>query len=250
MLRRALFRPTDRREAEDAFRWRGEGVSRLENLSDIVFAFAVSFLVAGGELPRTFDELAGTLVSFVAVGVCFALLLFVWYVHYLYFRRYGLEDGRTVVLNAVLLFVILFYVYPLRFLVGFQVDFFSGRLRGPEIAEVLTFEQTPWLSLLYSGGYAAVFGLFALMYQHALSKADELGLDAVEREMTAQRVRMGLVHVGVAAVAVALGFVLPIRLVPFAGFAYFLLWPILMTMQRRHRRRLEALAAPVPAAVP
>lgn len=242
MLRRALFdRPARRDEIEDAFRWRGEGVSRLENLSDIVFAFAISFLVAGADLPSTFDELAATMLDFVAVGLCFALLLFVWYVHYLFFRRYGLEDGRTVVLNALLLFVILFYVYPLRFLVGFQADFLLGRLAGAEVSRVLSFEQVPWLQAIYSGGYAAVFGLFALLYRHALSRADALGLSDAERLMTRHRVESGLIHVGVALTAIAIGFVVPAVYSPLSGLVYFALWPILARADRANRHRLAGL---------
>ncbi|MEM1054359.1 MAG: TMEM175 family protein [Bacteroidota bacterium] len=241
MLRRALFARSARREQEDAFVWRGEGVSRLENLSDIVFAFAVSFLVAGSAPPRTFNELAEVMVDFVAVGFCFALLLFVWYIHYLFFRRYGLEDGRTIVLNGVLLFLILLYVYPLRFLIGFQADLFFGRLSGPAIAEVLTFEQAPWLSLVYSGGYAAVFALFALLYRHALTKADELDLSEAERIMTRQRVTFGWVHVGVSLGVIVLGFLLPVRLSPLAGSLYFLLGPLLVLAGRPYKRKLEHL---------
>ncbi|MEM1044363.1 MAG: TMEM175 family protein [Bacteroidota bacterium] len=237
MLRRLLVTRPSRREAEDDFRWRGEGVSRLENLSDIVFAFAVSFLVAGSAPPSTFGELAEVMVDFVAVGLCFALLLFVWYTHYLFFRRYGLEDGRTVVLNGVLLFLILLYVYPLRFLIGFQADLLFGRLSGAAIADVLTYEQAPWLGLIYSGGYGAVFGLFALLYRHALAKADELDLSEHERWMTELRVVLGLVHVGVALTVIVVGFMLPVRLSPLAGSLYVALGPLLWVARRRYQRR-------------
>ena len=240
MIRRALFSRSTR-EAEDAFAWRGEGVSRLENLSDIVFAFAISFLVAGSDLPRTFDELAETMVDFVAVGMCFALLLFVWYTHYLFFRRYGLEDGRTVVLNGVLLFVILLYVYPLRFLTGFQVDLFSGRLSGAEIGSVVSYGQAPWLMLIYSAGYGAVFALFALLYQHALSRADALGLNETERVMTRQRVAFGWVHMGVALASVVISFLVPAPLSPLGGMAYFAIWPLLMLVGRPYKRRLAEM---------
>ena len=246
MLRRALFARAPPggpsvREAEDTFRWRGEGVSRLENLSDIVFAFAISFLVAGSDVPRSFAELAATMVDFVAVGLCFALLLFVWHTHYLFFRRYGLQDGRTIVLNGTLLFVILLYVYPLRFLVGFQMDLVFGRLSGPEIAEVLTFEQTPWLGVIYSAGYAAVFGLFALLYRHAYALADALGLSPAERVMTRQRVAHGWVHVGVAASVMALSLLLPPHLAAAAGGLYFALWPLTRVVDRPYRRQLAGL---------
>ena len=40
----------------------------------------------------------------------------VWLAQYRFFRRYGLEDARTVRLNVVLLCFVVFFVYPLKFL--------------------------------------------------------------------------------------------------------------------------------------
>ncbi|MEM6327713.1 MAG: hypothetical protein AAF791_11405, partial [Bacteroidota bacterium] len=111
----------------------------------------------------------------------------------------------------------------------------------PEIASVITFEQAPWLSLIYSGGYAAVFALFTLLYRHALTEADRLDLSETERVMTRQRVAFGWVHVGVALAAILLAFALPVVLSPLAGLVYFLLWPLLAVVGRRYKRQLEGL---------
>src|ERR1700704_2342561 len=108
------------------FRWRSHEISRIEGLSDAVFAFAVTLLVVSLEVPKTFTELALTMRGFGAFAISFALLLFVWFNQYKYFRRYGLQDNMTVLLNAVLLFVILFYVYPLKFLFSYLVSAFTG----------------------------------------------------------------------------------------------------------------------------
>jgi hypothetical protein len=43
-------------------------------------------------------------------------------------RRYGLDDLPTIVLNAALLFIVLFYVYPLKFLFTLL---FSDSMYGP-----------------------------------------------------------------------------------------------------------------------
>src|SRR6266536_5396112 len=85
-------------------------VSRVEGFSDAVFAFAVTLLVVSLEVPHTFEELMDAMRGFPAFALCFAMLSQVWFHHYRYFRRYGLQDTFTVVLNGVLLFVVLFYV--------------------------------------------------------------------------------------------------------------------------------------------
>src|ERR1041385_3265155 len=108
------------------FRWRSHEPSRIEGLSDAVFGFAVTLLVVSLEVPKTFAELMLAMRGFGAFAICFALLILVWYNQYKFFRRYGLQDNYTVVLNAGLLFVVLFYVYPLKFLFSFLVSMFTG----------------------------------------------------------------------------------------------------------------------------
>jgi hypothetical protein len=95
--------------ADRGFRWRGGEISRLEGLSDAVFAFAVTLLVVSLEVPETFDELLRVLRGFFAFAVCFSILFWVWYDHYRFFRRYGLArrrhhhpDRRPAVHRAVL----------------------------------------------------------------------------------------------------------------------------------------------------
>ncbi len=92
----------------DGFRLRGLDVSRIDAFSDVVFGFALTLLVVSLQVPKTFGELHDLMRGFVAFAISFALLLTVWYAHYLFFRRFGLHDARTIVLNSVLLFFVLF----------------------------------------------------------------------------------------------------------------------------------------------
>src|SRR6185369_13288753 len=109
------------------FRWRSHEVSRLEGLSDAVFGFAITLLVVSLEVPKTFAELMQAMRGFGAFAVSFALLIVVWYNQYKFFRRYALQDNYTVVLNAAVLFVVLFYVYPLKFVFTFLISLFTGQ---------------------------------------------------------------------------------------------------------------------------
>jgi hypothetical protein len=63
--------------ADRGFRWRGGEISRLEGLSDAVFAFAVTLLVVSLEVPETFNELLRVLRGFFAFAVCFSILFWV-----------------------------------------------------------------------------------------------------------------------------------------------------------------------------
>src|SRR3954451_9940990 len=102
-------------------------VSRVEGFSDAVFAFSITLLVVSLEVPRTFHELIQAMRGFPAFAVCFALLFQVWWRHYKFFRTYDLEDARVVALTGLLLFVVLFYVYPLKFLCSVVFSQIGGR---------------------------------------------------------------------------------------------------------------------------
>src|SRR5262245_759916 len=77
------------------FRWRSREITRVEGFSDAVFAFAVTLLVVSLEVPQTFHELRESMDGFVAFALGFALLFWIWFQQYLFFRRFGLTDGWT-----------------------------------------------------------------------------------------------------------------------------------------------------------
>src|SRR5450432_1199987 len=90
------------------FKFRGHEVRRIEAFSDAVFAFAVTLLIVSLEVPKSFDELMITMRGFFAFGASFLILMLIWYEQNIYFRRYGLDDIITIVLNCILIFLVLF----------------------------------------------------------------------------------------------------------------------------------------------
>src|SRR5580698_11230049 len=97
------------------FRWRAGEITRLEAFCDVVFGFALTLLVVSLEVPKTYAEMMAAMRGFLPFAVCFSQLVMIWLAHYRFSRRFGLEDPYTVFLNIVLLFLVLFYVYPLKF---------------------------------------------------------------------------------------------------------------------------------------
>lgn len=258
-------------ERDGAFRWRGDGVSRIEGLSDAVFGFAITLLVVSLGVPQTYAELVRMIVGFPAFVATFALLVMVWAAQYKFFRRYGLEDARTIQLNVVLLCVVVFFVYPLKFLFSTFIAFWLGPLgylfgaeplmaQAREARRALRPEQWPAVMSVFAVAYVALFGVFALMHRHALRRADELGLDAFEVLETRYTILEHTVNMGIAAasvtvtLAIAYGLGLPPSFARvmggppgFAamvgGFVYPLTGPVMILARRVYERRRRALVA-------
>src|SRR3990170_4544579 len=242
MLRKRLIR---RGAGEEGFSWRGEEVSRVEGFSDAVFAFAVTLLVVSLEVPNTFDELISTMRGFFAFAICFWLLLAVWFEHYKFFRRYGISDYYTMRLSVVLLFIVLFYVYPLKFLFVLVVDQLLGYdttvgSSTSAVVEEIEPGQFPLLMVIFGAGFVAVQLVFALLYLRAYVLRDALGLDAYERSKTREEIQGFLLATGVGLISIAIAVLSGEAAVSWAGYAYLLLVPVLKInghlMDSRRRR--------------
>jgi len=189
------------------FRWRSREISRLEGLSDAVFGFAITLLIVALEVPRTSGELLETMRGFISFGLTFALLYSLWYRQFVFFRRYGLEDRGTAILNGALLFVVLFFVFPLKFLLGALVDRLLGyemvRLPNGTLERALRPEHMPVLMSIYGLGFAAVFVIFALLHAHAWRQREELDLNEIERLDTRHAIQAFTLGAGMGVVVVA-----------------------------------------------
>src|SRR5437763_9384795 len=106
----------------------------------------------------------------------------IWFEHHKFFRRYALDDNATIFLHACLLFVILFYVYPLKYMFTLSIQAFLGH------SEQVPIEGARVLFTVYGLGVMAVFWLLTILYTHALRKRDALQLNAVEVIDTRERV--------------------------------------------------------------
>jgi uncharacterized membrane protein len=225
MIRKALSHT--RISGEAGFRWRAHEVTRLEGFTDAVFAFAVTLLVVSLEVPKTYPELIAALRGFPAFGICFALLAVVWYEHYRYFRRYGLETAVAVMLNCALLFCVLLYVYPLKFM-------FTAAIGHSTYAE----QEIRTLFTIFGSGFAAVFGVFWLLYRYAWSCRRELELTPLEQLRTRQSMMDESAMALLGIVSILLAQLAPSSALSMTGLIYFAI-PIYHTIAGRIWGRRE-----------
>ena len=220
---------------ERYFRWRGGDVSRLEGLSDAVFAFSLTLLVVALEVPETSEQLVAVFWQFPAFALCFTFLLWVWYEHYIYHRRFGIEDAVTVLLNGLLLFFVVFYVYPLKFLAGALI---TGSLLDQGGSSLGSGGKA--VMLLYSGGFVGIFAVFSLFYFRAWRLRDELELNEAERIATHGSLIGHLISVAIGLSSIAVVLWLP-KLSALSGLIYFAMGPAQGWNGFRTGRRLKAL---------
>ena len=223
--------------ARDGFRLRGTALSRIDGFSDVVFGFALTLLVVSLEVPHTFEELSLALLGFVPFSVCFLFFLMVWYAHFRFFRLYGLHDMGTIWLNGVLLFAMLFYVYPLKFL-------FTLAIQTPAHPTFSDAHQLRELMVIYGAGFSAIYLCIVLMYANAWRQREYLCLNRLERTLTLSYMTgyMGSVLAGILCIMVAC--MLPPQHAGQAGWIFFIIG-IYKTIHGMiaGRRARQALAA-------
>ena len=160
-------------------------MSRVETFTDAAFAFALTLLVVSLDPPTTYEGLLLALRGVPSFLAAAALLMMFWWGHHQWSRNYDLDDGATVFLSCVLVFTVLVYVYPLRYMTGV---FFTwvGRMTGlplgpPGDTGIESAAQVYGLFAVYGLGFAAMSLTVLLLYVHAWRNRTRLGLDAVGR---------------------------------------------------------------------
>lgn len=225
------------------FRQRSHEVSRIEAFSDVVFGFSLTLLVVSLEVPHTFNDLLTDMKGFLPFAICFSIFAMVWWQHHNFFRRYGLDDAVTATLNFVLLFVMLFYTYPLKFLFTGMFSQFIGLSPDGKPVQWIEAQQSASLMIIYGLGYATVYLVFVLLYWNALRQRQPLGLNRLEVFDTYSSMMESGLQFGLGAICALLAALLPRNLAGMAGFVFFLI-PVGMSVigARRGKARRGIVA--------
>ncbi len=213
MLRNKLI---NLRSKKDVIEWRSHDVMRIEAFSDAVFAFSITLLIVSLEVPKNFDDLINAMEGFFPFAICFIILFQIWYSQFKYFRRYGLQDFYPLILNAALIFVVLFYMYPLKYL-------FDLLIPGGDVNTDLTIDQVRELMLIYGSGYISVHLIFVLLYRNAISYKEELKLTEKELFVTYSELYSYCILLIIGIISVAVAYFADPEDAAYAGWIYILI---------------------------
>lgn len=230
------------------FRYRGEDAGRLEAISDSVFALAIALLLISTSAPKKFEDIILFTYELLPFAFCISLIILIWHEHVVFFLRYGLRNPKIIFLNAIFLFIVLYYVYPLKFLTKMLslpiMYLFSGNeLFINNLTEMIHNDQVGDLMIIYGMGAALIFLTLAWMYHYAGKKADEMGLDEIERFDTKVSFKANLLMASIPllSVLIALLFQRTLYVGAYSGFTYFLYTPLMFWYFTRSANRREEL---------
>jgi uncharacterized membrane protein len=227
----------------DGFRMRGLDMTRIETFTDAAFAFAVTLLVISIDaIPTSYDELLQAVQGIPAFLLSFALLMMFWHGHWSWSRRYGLEDGPTILLSCALVFIVLCYVYPLKFLFQGMITWMtfgavpSGlqRISGDELYAIFA---------IYGLGFVAMSVVLLLLYAHAYRHRVALGLNALELFDTRTMMTVWTILGGIGLLSIVLALVTPPSPIVLPGTVYMLLaviMPVHGVWAARRRNRIAS----------
>lgn len=208
---------------EGGFRMRGLEMTRIEVFVDAAFAFAITMLVISFDaIPTSHEEMMLAIRSIPAFILAVIQLVWIWYTHNKWSKRYGLDTALTVVLSAALLSVVLIYIYPMRimaqgFFAWISNDYLIVNFKlnsMDDLADMFVFLGIGWLALCL---------VFVLMYRYAGSLKKELRLNDFEIHETKTLGYMWMGAAGIGVLCIILAMTLPRPYVPFSGFAFSLL---------------------------
>jgi hypothetical protein len=206
----------------DGFRLRGIEMTRLETFIDAAFAFAVTMMVIASErVPDDIGALLGAFKNVPAfVASVFVLGIF-WRGHWSWSRRYGLEDGVSILVSWMLMATILVYIYPLKAIFGSMFHLLSHGRLGHSLGINGDEAQSRAIFSIYAIGFTAIALEIMLLYWRAWKLREPLRLNERERFLTRAQLTGWGIPTTIGIVALVLARTLPAKYVDWSGWIYF-----------------------------
>jgi len=213
------------------FRLRGLEMTRLETFIDAAFAFAVTMMViAANQVP---EDIKALLLAFRHVPAFVASVLVLgifWRGHWLWSRRYGLEDSVSIFISWTLLVTILIYIYPLKALFGSMFYRLSGGRLGQALG-LASEADARMIFAVYAIGFAAIAIEILLLNLRAWQLREPLRLNSREKFLTRAGVAGWSLPAIIGVIALVLALTLPIDRISWSGWIYFSM-AILVPLQK------------------
>jgi uncharacterized membrane protein len=218
------------------FRLRGIAMTRLETFIDAAFAFAITMLViAAQQIP---DDIKTLLTAFKNVPAFVASIVVIgifWRGHWLWSRRYGLEDGVSIFISWAMIVTILIYIYPLKAVFSAMWFLLSGGRVGHTLGPHSESDERA-LFALFALGFIAIALEMVLLNLRAWQLREPLRLNAIEKGITLREVTGWSIPVAVGIISLVLSVSLPGEHIEWSGWIYFSML-ILVPLHKAYSKR-------------
>lgn len=225
----------------NGFRLRGMEMTRLETFIDAAFAFSVTMMVISVDrVPDNVNDLLAAFRNVPAFIASVVVLGIFWRGHWLWSRRYGLEDGVSIFISWTMLVTILIYIYPLKVIFGGMWYQLSNGGFGQPIS-IQSAAQARALFAIFAIGFTAIALEILFLNLRAYQLRDALRLNALERMTARLEITGWCIPTTIGVVSLTLALLLPPQNIAYSGWIYFsmaLLVPLHATMRRRRIRRM------------
>ncbi|MEP0936694.1 MAG: hypothetical protein ABJG82_15275 [Cyclobacteriaceae bacterium] len=154
-------------------------------------------------MPESLSDLIDSMRNVVPFGICVTMISVIWYQHYVFFLRYGLQSVQTVVINSLLLFLVLVYVYPLKLLTRFLFEICYAMISGDwdkfsgSYGRDLAPDNMALLMVIYGMGEGLIFLTLAWLYRFAPKRKEDLGLREYEIHQTRASMKINLLQASI-----------------------------------------------------
>jgi hypothetical protein len=179
-------------------------MTRLEAFMDAAFAFSVTMMVISVDrVPDNATDLLAAFRNVPAFIASIAVLGLFWRGHWLWSRRYGLEDGISIFISWTMLVTILIYIYPLKVIFGGMWYLLSDRAVGQPLL-LQSAVQARALFAVFAIGFTAIALGILLLNLRAYYLRTALRLNEPERITTVGEITGWLIPVSVGILSLVL----------------------------------------------
>jgi uncharacterized membrane protein len=224
------------------FRLRGMQMTRLETFIDAAFAFAISMLViAAQQIPDNIQTLLAAFKNVPTFVCSIAVLGIFWRGHWLWSRRYGLEDSASILISWAMIVTILIFIYPLKAIFGAMWYLLSSGQVGQPFSLHTTESQARTIFAIYALGLVAISAEILLLNLRAWQLREPLRLNERESVVTRGELSGWSIPVGVGIVSLVSALILPAEQIHWSGWVYFSMIILVPLHDFFHERRLKAV---------
>jgi hypothetical protein len=158
-----------------------------------------------------------------------------WRGHWLWSRRYGLEDGASILISWAMIVTMLIYIYPLKAIFSAMWFLLSGGRVGHVLGPHSETEERA-LFAVSALGFSAIALEMLLLNFRAWQLREPLRLNGRERALTFRAVTGWSIPVAVGMISLVLALSLPREQIEWSGWIYFSM-AILVPLHRTFSKR-------------